>query len=121
MALYRPPQVTVRGHEAKAVTVVFADRTFAHLRKLQVRPFALPGFSQRLALMTSTATRIDWAAVKERLASVTDDPAVLAGLDRMRKTGDFDDAFMREIVEGNVSLDWLFLGEGRPGRSGEVS
>ena len=69
--------------------------------------------------MTSTATRIDWQAARERLASVTDDPAVLAGLERMRETGDFDDAFMREIVEGNVSLDWLFLGEGRPGRPKE--
>ncbi len=43
--------------------------------------------------MTDTITRIDWQAARARLASVTDDPAVLAGLDRMRKTGDFDDAF----------------------------
>ena len=45
--------------------------------------------------MTDTITRIDYAAARERLASVTADPAALAGLDRIRETGDLDDALSR--------------------------
>ena len=59
-----------------------------------------------------TDTRIDYVAARERLASVTTDPAALAGLDRIRETGDLDDAFMRAVVELDISLDWLFLGKG---------
>ncbi len=62
--------------------------------------------------MTSTATRIDYAAARERLASITADPAALAGLDRISETGDLDDAFMAAVEEHNISLDWLFLGKG---------
>ena len=61
-----------------------------------------------------TDTRIDYAAARERLASITTDPAALAGLDRIRESGDLDDAFMALIVRENISLDWLFLGEGKP-------
>ncbi len=57
-------------------------------------------------------TRIDYTAARERLASVTTDPAALAGLDRIRETGDLDDAFMAAVEEHNISLDWLFLGKG---------
>ena len=62
--------------------------------------------------MTSTATRIDYATARERLASITADPAALAGLDRIRETGDLDDAFMAAVEENNISLDCLFLGKG---------
>ncbi len=65
-----------------------------------------------------TDTRIDYVAARERLASVTADPAALAGLDRIRETGDLDDAFMRAVVELDISLDWLFLGEGVARREG---
>ena len=69
--------------------------------------------------MTSTETRVDYAAARERLASITDDPAVLAGFDKFRKTGDFSDAYMRAVVEHRISFDWLFLGRGEPFLSGE--
>ncbi len=62
--------------------------------------------------MTDTITRIDYAAARKRLASITTDPAALAGFDRIRETGDLDDAFMRAIIELDISLDWLFLGKG---------
>jgi len=62
--------------------------------------------------MTDTITRIDYVATRERLASITADPAALAGLDRIRETGDLDDAFMAAVEEHNISLDWLFLGKG---------
>ena len=68
--------------------------------------------------MTDTITRIDYAAARERLASITADPAALAGLDRIRETGDLDDAFMRAVVELDISLDWLFLGKGVARREG---
>ncbi len=67
--------------------------------------------------MTSTATRIDYAAARERLASITTDPAALAGLDRIRQSGELDDAFMAVVVREDISLDWLFLGEGEPRRT----
>ena len=58
--------------------------------------------------------RIDYDAARARLASITTDPAVLAGLDRIRETGDLDDAFMAAIGETSISFDWLFLGKGKP-------
>jgi hypothetical protein len=67
--------------------------------------------------MTSTATTIDYDAARERLSSITTDPAALAGLDRIRATGELDNAFMRAVVELDISLDWLFLGEGKPRRT----
>ncbi len=63
-------------------------------------------------------TRIDYVAARKRLASITADPAALAGLDRIRETGDLDDAFMAAVVEHNISLDWLFLGKGVAHREG---
>ncbi len=71
--------------------------------------------------MTDTATRIDYAAARERLASVTTDPAALAGLDRIRESGDLDDAFMAVVVREDISLDWIFLGEGKPHMKGARS
>ena len=62
--------------------------------------------------MTSTATRIDYGAARERLSSITTDPAVLASFDRIRAAGELDDAFMRAVDEHRISLDWLFLGKG---------
>ena len=66
-------------------------------------------------------TSIDYVAARERLASITADPAALAGMDRIRETGDLDDAFMRAVVELDISLDWLFLGEGKPHIKGAAS
>jgi hypothetical protein len=63
--------------------------------------------------MTST-TRIDWDAAEARLASRTDDAAVLEAFARMRKSGDIDDAFMEWTVCTDFSLDWLFFGRGLP-------
>ncbi len=62
--------------------------------------------------MTDTITRIDYVAARKRLASITADPAVLAGFDKFRETGDFSDAYMRAVVERRISFDWLFLGKG---------
>ena len=33
-------------------------------------------------------------------------------MDRIRETGDINDALMAAVVEHNISLDWLFLGKG---------
>ncbi len=65
-----------------------------------------------------TDTRIDYTAARERLASVTADPAALAGLDRIRETGELNGAFMAAVEEHNISLDWLFLGKGVAHREG---
>jgi hypothetical protein len=62
--------------------------------------------------MTSTATTIDYTAARERLASITTDPAALAGLDRVKATGELDGAFIAVVDEYRISLDWLFLGKG---------
>ena len=55
--------------------------------------------------MTSTATRIDWDAVTARLASRTDDSAVMAGLKRMRESGQLDDDFAEWVIKTDASLD----------------
>ena len=68
--------------------------------------------------MTSTATRIDYAVARERLASITTDPAALAGLGRIRETGELNGAFMAAAEEHNISIDWLFLGKGVAHREG---
>jgi len=57
-------------------------------------------------------TRIDYVAARKRLASVTTDPAALAGLDRISETGSLNAAVMAAVDEHNISLDWLFLGKG---------
>ncbi len=65
-----------------------------------------------------TDTRIDYAATRKRLASITADPAALAGMDRIRKTGSLNAAVMAALEEHNISLDWLFLGKGVAHREG---
>ncbi len=57
-------------------------------------------------------THIDYDAARERLSSVTTDPAALAGLDRIRATGELDSAFVAVVDEHRISLDWLLLGKG---------
>ena len=52
-------------------------------------------------------THIDYTAARERLSSITTDPAALAGLDRIRATGELDDGFMAAVDEHRISLDWL--------------
>ena len=69
--------------------------------------------------MTDTATCIDYTAARERLASVTADPAALAGMDRIAATGQLNDALMAAVNEHDISLDWLFLGKGEPFMKGE--
>ena len=68
--------------------------------------------------MTDTITRVDYAAARKRLASITADPAALAGFDRIRETGDLDNAFMAVVVREDISLDWIFLGKGEPHTEG---
>ena len=64
--------------------------------------------------MTDTVTKIDWDAIKARLASRTDDPEVMAGLERMRASGAIDDAFAEWVIGTDASLDWLFFERGLP-------
>ena len=63
-------------------------------------------------------TRIDYVAARKRLASITADPAALAGLDRIGETGSLNAALMAAVEEHNISLDWLFLGAGVAHREG---
>ncbi len=60
----------------------------------------------------TTIPHIDYTAARERLSSITTDPAALAGLDRIKATGELDGAFMAVVDEHRISLDWLFLGKG---------
>ncbi len=60
----------------------------------------------------TTMTRIDYVAARKRLASITPDPAALAGMDRIMETGSLNAAVMAAVEEHNISLDWLFLGKG---------
>ena len=60
----------------------------------------------------TTIPDIDYDTARERLSSITTDPAALAGLDRIRATGELDGAFMAVVDEHRISLDWLFLGKG---------
>ena len=64
--------------------------------------------------MNTITAHIDYAAARERPVSITTDPAALDGLDRIRESGDLDNAFMAVVVRENISLDWLFLGKGAP-------
>ena len=57
-------------------------------------------------------TTIDYGAARERLQSITADPAALAGFDRIKATGELDSAFVAVVDEHRISLDWLFLGKG---------
>ncbi len=63
-------------------------------------------------------TRIDYTAARDRLASVTANPAALAGLDRVIATGRLNDAIMATVDKHDISLDWLFLGRGVAHREG---
>jgi hypothetical protein len=80
----------------------------------------------------TTIPDIDYDAARERLSSITTDPAALASFDSMVESeaaGDaeaFDDdariarwndamgAFLGNNQRLNISLDWLFLGKGEP-------
>ncbi len=62
--------------------------------------------------MTDTVARIDYVAARKRLASITADPAALAGMNRISATGSLNAALMAAVDEHNISLDWLFLGKG---------
>jgi hypothetical protein len=64
--------------------------------------------------MTSTVTKIDWDAVEARLASRTDDAAVLEAFARMRESGDIGTTFMEWVIRTDASLDWLFFERGLP-------
>ena len=64
--------------------------------------------------MTDTATRIDYVAARERLESITTDPAILDGFERVAKKGDFDDAFLKAALDAQISLDYLMVGAGPP-------
>ena len=39
------------------------------------------------------------------------------GFDRIRATGNLDDAFMAAVDAHRISLDWLFLGKGAAPRA----
>jgi len=62
--------------------------------------------------MSSTVTKIDWDAATERLATRTDDPAVMAAFDRMRESGALDDAFGKWLIDADGSLDWILFDRG---------
>ena len=66
----------------------------------------------------NTITRIDYAAARERLQSVTTDAATLASFDHVRETGELEDTFMKVVVDLDISLNWLLLGKGVAHREG---
>ena len=59
-------------------------------------------------------TRIDYAAARVRLESVTSDREALEGFERLVKNRDVDDAFLEAVCKRKISLDYLILGEGKP-------
>ena len=64
--------------------------------------------------MTSTVNRIDWDAAEARLASQTEDAAVIEAFARMRESGAIDDAFAEWVISTDTSLDWIFFDRGLP-------
>ena len=67
---------------------------------------------------TGEPGRIDYDAARKRLQATTTDPAVLDGFERVARTGDIDDAFLKAVCGTHISLDHLFLGEGVPFMTG---
>ena len=67
--------------------------------------------------LSVAAPIIDYDAARTRLAPLTNDPAALAGLERVRENGDLDDAFLEAIMGADISLDYIFMGEGEPYRT----
>ncbi len=59
-------------------------------------------------------TTIDWDAAEARLASRTDDAAVLEAFKRLRESGALDGAFGEWLIGADGSLDWIFFERGLP-------
>ena len=57
---------------------------------------------------------IDWDAAEARLATRTDDEAVLEAFARMRQSGELDNAFAEWVILSDASLDWIFFDRGLP-------
>ena len=64
--------------------------------------------------MSETVAKSDWDAAEARLATRTDDAAVLEAFARMRESGVIDDAFAEWVILSDASLDWLFFERGLP-------
>ncbi len=56
----------------------------------------------------NTTTRIDYAAARKRLASITTDPAALASFELVAKSGEMEPEFCEVVARLNVSLDYVF-------------
>ncbi len=59
-------------------------------------------------------TPIDYTAARERLTSITTDPAALASFERVAQSGDVNDEFLEAVARLNVSLDYIFRSKGEP-------
>ena len=57
-------------------------------------------------------TSIDYTAARERLTSITTDPAALASFERVAQSGDVNDEFLEAVARLNVSLDYIFRSKG---------
>ena len=51
---------------------------------------------------------------RDRMQSITSDPAVLDGFERLVQNGDVDEPFLRAVFEADISFNYLFLGVGEP-------
>jgi hypothetical protein len=56
----------------------------------------------------TTITHIDYDAARERLKAITTDPAALASLELVAKSGELEPEFCELVTRLNISLDHLF-------------
>ena len=63
---------------------------------------------------TNKLDQIDYNAARERLHTISTDPDVLAGFERVVLIDDFDDDFLKAIVATRISLAHAFQGRGAP-------
>jgi hypothetical protein len=59
-------------------------------------------------------THIDYDAARERLKAITTDPAALASLELVAKSGELEPEFCEVVTRLNVSLDYIFCNKGEP-------
>jgi hypothetical protein len=62
----------------------------------------------------NTTTHIDYTTARERLTSITTDPAALASLELVAKSGEMEPEFCEVVARLNISLDYVFGYRGDP-------
>ncbi len=64
--------------------------------------------------MTSRVVLKFYKDARDRMQSITSDPAVLDGFERLVQNGDVDEPFLRAVFEAGISFNYMFFGVGEP-------